>query len=84
MIVGGYVLTLYCDNKIDEGSMQQRGEHMGSRKSPCPSQATFTHGESGAKARSEARSAGWMVSLLYRRALCPSCVKAGYVLPKVD
>lgn len=84
MIVGGYALDLYCDNEMEEGTRQERWEHMGSEEFPGPGRATYVHEESGAKARAKARLAGWKLDLLNGRALCPSCVKTGCVLPAVD
>jgi hypothetical protein len=57
MIVGGFALDLYCDNQMEEGTRQERWEHMGSDEFPGPGRATFVHEESGAKARAIARQA---------------------------
>jgi len=84
MIVGGFALDLYCDNEMEEGTRQERWEHMGSDEFPGPGRATYVHEESGAKARAIARRGGWKLELQSGRALCPACVKAGCVLPAVD
>lgn len=81
MIVGGYELELYCDYPLEEGTRQEQWEHMGSEEFPGPGRATFTHEESGAKARAYAKKAGWKLDTKNSRALCPACVKAGRVLP---
>ena len=75
-IVGGYTLDLYCDYPDDNMSSTQRYYHR--------QEWTFTHDESGAKARAAARRAGWKLYIDEGRALCPMCVKAGRILPPLQ
>lgn len=84
MIVGGYTLDLYCDNPMEGGTRQERWEHMGSEEYPGAGRATYTHEESGAKARASAKAAGWILDMKNSRALCPACVKAGLVFSKLN
>ena len=84
MIVGGYALDLYCDNEMESGTRQERFEHTGSDMFPGPGRATYTHDESGSKARAAARRNGWKLDLENGRALCPVCVKAGIVFSTLN
>lgn len=72
MIVGCYVLDLYCD-----GGEQP---HHGYREFPHEFGRDC---DTGAEARNLARGMGWLLDLksIPQRALCPSCVKAGVKLP---
>ena len=61
MIVGCYVLDLYCDEKNDEHKHQE-----------FPHQYT---GETGGQCREAARQEGWKLDLHEGRATCPKCTK---------
>ncbi len=76
MVIGGYSLDLYCDFPDESwqhrGSASYAGEGFGDFAA-----------ESGPTTRSLARRAGWKIERGQLRALCPSCQKAGRVLPPI-
>ena len=71
MIVGCYVLHLYCD--APEGSCAN-GWHEENTDE-------FT-GETASEARRWARDGGWTLDMHAGKALCPSCKKLGRRLSK--
>lgn len=77
MVIGGYSLDLYCDFP-DEAY-----KHRGSADFPGAGCANFA-AETGPLAKKLAKRAGWKIERGERRAICPSCQKAGRVLPSID
>lgn len=69
MIVGGYLLHLYCDALPANDPIHGFDEF--------PHQ--FGHDrETGAQARKDARRKGWRLNLETGRAVCPKCAKLGH------
>lgn len=71
MIVGCYLLSLYCD-----ATAVPAGRHVF---------AEFPHdftSEFGSTCRRKARRAGWKLDLKTGMALCPKCAAAGAPLPE--
>jgi hypothetical protein len=63
MIVGGYVLHLYCEQKNPDHGHQEFPHEFG--------------GETGGEARKEARQRGWKLDLENSIGICPKCAKKG-------
>lgn len=63
MIIGCYVLTLYCDETGCPCSKYGPGGY-------APAQY---YAETGSKCRANARRDGWLVDLKRNRCLCPQC-----------
>jgi hypothetical protein len=74
MVVGGYSLDLYCDFP-DEAYT-----HRGSADFAGVGRGSFA-AETGPVAKALAKRAGWWMDQRGTRALCPSCRKAGRVVP---
>jgi hypothetical protein len=77
VIIGGYSLDLYCD------FYDESWKHRGTAQFPGEGTADFA-AESGPSARALAKLAGWKIERGLRRALCPSCQKAGRILPPIE
>lgn len=69
MVVGSFVLHLYCD--IPDESHQHRGSAF----------AEFS-GDTAGQARARARQSGWRFERGLLRVRCPSCVAARRTLPQ--
>ena len=69
MIVGSYNLDLICDN---DAACPYGRYYDGDGERQFPKAAQFS-GETGEKARKEARRAGWRVLLSKDLAYCPGC-----------
>lgn len=74
MVIGGYSLNLYCDFPDETWA------HMGSAQYPGVGRRDFA-AETGPEARAQAKRAGWKFERGQMRVICPSCIKAGRVLP---
>lgn len=71
MIVGCYVLDLYCDDPRHEKFNSDKSDwYLGSPERP----AQFVH-EHGSRARTLARRAGWKLDVRNDKAICPRCAK---------
>jgi len=74
MIVGSYLLQLYCDFGDDSY------EHRGSADHPGPAFAEIGSEESLTRSKRAARRAGWRFSgngISGQKCLCPWCCKKG-------
>lgn len=69
MIVGGYVLHLYCDSGRREFDQKDKPGHQHGMSSNA---AEFS-AETGPQARARARRSGWRLDVKRDRALCPIC-----------
>lgn len=70
MIVGGYVLHLYCDDP-------QHAERVGWQ----PQNHDEVIGEAGGECRRVARRRGWRLDLEHGTAVCPACTRAARATP---
>jgi hypothetical protein len=77
MVVGGYSLDLYCDFP------DESWDHRGNAQFAGYGRADFA-AESGPEARAQAKRAGWKIDRGQMRAICPTCQKAGRVLPAIE
>lgn len=85
MISSGYTLALYCERSgYGEGTNEAEWVSYGEKpKAGQHRYDEFPHeylGEHGSRCRAEARAAGWAINMRHGKALCPSCVKAGFKL----
>lgn len=77
MIVGCYVLDLYCDTPDDSY------KHRGGGDFPGPAVGQFT-GETGGEARRNARAAGWKIDLRADKMTCPYCIRNAAASTRAD
>lgn len=72
MIIGGYVLHLYCDVKLPLEEVYTM----------CDRNIEIGHVQTRSQAEKEARLYGWRFSKVNGTAICPRCLARGFTLPE--